>query len=297
MSDMKTIPSADVSFNSEHFAPRENIEKSSSYVPHMAYVVPADMPPLTPEIEREFRALQASVDEGLRDFLRVGDSLMRIRDNKYYRYLGFTVFGDYLSKYWGFSRSKSYEYIQAAGTASSFEDKTDMPENREQFQALNKLPETEREAYWKGFRKDSVASGDVPTARGLKSFIKAGGKTVPAALPPAKPLSPRESAKPLSPRESDKTDISDPAQWQATRVVTYRLIVDGEDLCIKEQTHAGGQVTVYDLYINEYAVGAFPTFGLATARCERYLTDLAAKNPLLPSAPEIERVPYGDDPV
>src|SRR5699024_10779785 len=94
----------------------------------------------------------------------------KIRDDRYYKELGFNTFEEYCQKVWGFERSWVYKKIQAASKLSE----TDFVDFNQQFgqQKTFLLATMENEQ-----RKQATEKG-IPTKEGYKSIDKATQKEI-----------------------------------------------------------------------------------------------------------------------
>jgi hypothetical protein len=67
-----------------------------------------------PDAPESLEAAEAVIERGLGTFLGVGQALARIRDERWYRELGFEIFDDYCRDRWGVTRRYADYQIDAA---------------------------------------------------------------------------------------------------------------------------------------------------------------------------------------
>lgn len=79
--------------------------------------------PLTiaPVSERRLGELEATVKDGLKSFVAVGNALVELREGKGYKLRGYTTFETYCAKVFGFSDRHGRRMIAAAETAKAVE--------------------------------------------------------------------------------------------------------------------------------------------------------------------------------
>lgn len=86
---------------------------------------------LTTTEQQQLAALEATIQEGLREFQRTGAALAEIRDGRLYR-ASHATFDEYLQGRWGFTRQHAGRLISAAEVAQVLEPIGYTPENENQ---------------------------------------------------------------------------------------------------------------------------------------------------------------------
>lgn len=86
---------------------------------------------LSPEQQQQLIALEATIQDGLREFQRTGSALAEIRDQRLYR-ATYATFDEYLAERWHFTRQHAGRLIQAAEVTQILEPVGYMPENEHQ---------------------------------------------------------------------------------------------------------------------------------------------------------------------
>lgn len=104
------------------------------------------------------------IAEGINTFVKVGNALMEIRDQRLYRER-YPTFEEYVGERWSMSRSRAYQMIQAAAVTTSLSTMVDKPRNERQVRALAKVPVEHRDQVWEGATKTAAAGGRPVTAR------------------------------------------------------------------------------------------------------------------------------------
>lgn len=124
---------------------------------------------LTHEERALLTAYEAIIADGLQSFIEVGDSLLRIRDNRLYR-ASHLSFATYCKERWGFSDRYARMLIAAAETVDRVESVgTIVPVNEGQARPLTRLPAEEQPAAW----QEAVALADgQPTARQVQEVVE-----------------------------------------------------------------------------------------------------------------------------
>ena len=88
----------------------------------------------------ELTHAEAAIERGLASFVEVGEALARVRDGRLYRDRHGT-FEAYCRDRWGLPRTRAYDIISAAETASAVSEISDTPPaNEAQAKALRGLP-------------------------------------------------------------------------------------------------------------------------------------------------------------
>ncbi len=63
------------------------------------------------QLEQE---IDSAIEDGARAFVRLGNALAQIRDERYYKEAGYSRFEDYTQEKWEFTRVRAYQLIDAA---------------------------------------------------------------------------------------------------------------------------------------------------------------------------------------
>ncbi len=115
---------------------------------------------------------EATIDRGLQTFVEVGEALALVRDRKLYR-AAHRTFEGYCSVRWNLSRSRAYQFIEAAGVADTLSTIVDTPLPASEAVArkltvLKHEPETMVEVWQETIRDH----GATPTAKQVAQHIE-----------------------------------------------------------------------------------------------------------------------------
>ncbi len=91
-----------------------------------AAAVPREQEWLNGAERDRLRMLEVAIDAGARAFIVMGTALAEIRDSRLYRE-AYDTFEAYCKAKWGISRSRAYEYMDAAGVADRLSGIPDTP--------------------------------------------------------------------------------------------------------------------------------------------------------------------------
>jgi hypothetical protein len=109
----------------------------------------------------ELARCEKIIDAGIRNFVEVGNALMRIRDLRLYRDTHQT-FEAYLSDRWDLSRQYGYQLIASAQAAENVSAIGRHPDNERQVRLLAQLdPETQRRAWKRAMELAEAENGKV----------------------------------------------------------------------------------------------------------------------------------------
>ncbi len=119
---------------------------------------------LTPVQTDRLEELESEIETGLGHFVRVGELLLTIRDEKLYSETHET-FAEYCRQRWGFTRQRAHQYIEAAEVVQTLEAPPEgmstsvdkLPANEAVTRELAKVPKQKRSKAWK---KAVAASGN-----------------------------------------------------------------------------------------------------------------------------------------
>jgi len=127
--------------------------------------------------------LEQQIKKGFDSFIEVSDALWRINHEKLYREQH-SSFEDYCRAKWDMSRSRAYQYINAAATVRSLKGEVStIVDNEAKARAIAKVPEADREGV---LLEAKEKSGGVPTAKEITEAANANApKTKPQPIPTA----------------------------------------------------------------------------------------------------------------
>jgi hypothetical protein len=130
------------------------------------------------------RAYEATIEEGLSSFIRVGNALAAIRDGRLYRTTHET-FEDYCRSRWKFGRQRAYSLIDAASIAVEMFELSDTPPMVESHAAeLANAPKEQRATVWKEAVESAPRKSDGSpkvTASKVRAVIERKRSPAPAA--------------------------------------------------------------------------------------------------------------------
>ena len=115
---------------------------------------------------QELTQLETKINEGLKTFMDVGASLLRIRDARLYRH-DYSTFEEYCQKRWGMQRNyankmiAASEVIQNLGTIVPI-----LPTTESQVRPLTKLEPEEQTIVWQR------ATGTAPNGRVTAAYVQ-----------------------------------------------------------------------------------------------------------------------------
>ncbi len=112
-------------------------------------------------------------------FLKIGQALKEIRDNRLYRQALFDSFDTYTRERWDMGKSHAYRLIKSYEVIYNLSPIGDkLPANESQVRPLAQLDSIEQRRIW----KQIINSGMELTARNIKKFIESR-KTPPVSKP------------------------------------------------------------------------------------------------------------------
>ena len=118
--------------------------------------------------QEQINRLESIIESNQRNFHSVGKALKQIRDNHFYRNLGFDSFESYVKGRWDFGKSHTYRLIDAAQVIDNLSPIGDiLPVNEAQCRLLSPFEAFDQKKIWREFLKSDFAL----TARQLRNFI------------------------------------------------------------------------------------------------------------------------------
>ena len=118
--------------------------------------------------QEQISRLELIIESNQRNFYSVGKALKQIRDNHFYRTLGFDSFESYVKDRWDFGKSHTYRLIDAAQVLDNLSPIGDiLPVNEAQCRLLTPFESFDQTKIWRAF----LNSGFTLTARQLRNFI------------------------------------------------------------------------------------------------------------------------------
>lgn len=171
-------------------------------------------------IERDLlRECETTINDGVESYIKVGCSLMTIRDQRLYRETDKT-FEAYCQRRWNFTRRNANYLITAADTAKDLGSMLPKPVNARQAVALSESPSEKRREVWKdavkSAPKDSNGHAKVTAAVVRRSVEKVTGSNG----------SHRESNKPKEPEKPSHP-------WDEYNAGVEEIIRDAKSLASK----------------------------------------------------------------
>lgn len=101
------------------------------------------------QLEQE---IDAAIEDGARAFVRLGNALAQIRDERHYKEAGYTRFEDYTQEKWEFTRVRAYQLIDAArvyGYLVENFDKKQLPKGESAIRKLRHLSKEQCIDIWR----------------------------------------------------------------------------------------------------------------------------------------------------
>lgn len=126
---------------------------------------------------KQLAACERVIKRGMRSFIAVGTTLLKIRKERLY-HPEYRTFDEYCRKRWGWSRIHAHRQIQAADIGAKLlprgnaldGEKADIPETEKQIRPLAQLPPEQRQAAWDAAVK--YAPNGKPTARQVAAVVR-----------------------------------------------------------------------------------------------------------------------------
>jgi hypothetical protein len=137
-----------------------------------------ELEPLDDSEKIQLATLEVIIEEGLKDFIRVGNALMRIRESKLYREYG--TFKEYISERWHISITQGYRLMDTAYIAQSLEEQkstrsgTFSPTNYWQLTPLQRLGTSRRpnpEAWIEAWEMACKSMKNTPTEKAVSTQV------------------------------------------------------------------------------------------------------------------------------
>ncbi len=117
--------------------------------------------------QQQINRLESIIESNQCNFHSVGNALKQIRDNHFYRNLGFDSFESYVKDRWDFGKSHTYRLIDAARVIDNLSPIGDiLPVNEAQCRLLTPFESFDQ----RKIRREFLKSGFTLTARQLKNF-------------------------------------------------------------------------------------------------------------------------------
>jgi len=120
------------------------------------------------ETGERLAVLEATIQNGLKTFIEVGNALLEIRDRNLYREQGYTTFQDYCCKRWQMGRAHAYRLIDAASVAANLSPMGDVPATERQARELAVLPPELQLQVWGLLTEEKPQ----PTAKEIRAAIQ-----------------------------------------------------------------------------------------------------------------------------
>jgi len=118
--------------------------------------------------QEQINRLESIIESNQRNLHSVGNALKQIRDNHFYRDLGFDSFEAYAKNRWDIGKSHAYRLIDAAQVVDHLSPIGDsLPLNEAQCRLLSPFESLDQRKIWRAFLQTGLAL----TARQLKIFI------------------------------------------------------------------------------------------------------------------------------
>ena len=118
--------------------------------------------------QEQIMRLESIIASNQRNWHRLGNALKQIRDQHFYRNLGFDSFEAYAKNRWDIGKSHAYRLIDAAQVIDHLSPIGDrLPLNEAQCRLLSPFESFDQRKIWRAFLK----SGRALTARQLRIFI------------------------------------------------------------------------------------------------------------------------------
>lgn len=139
-------------------------------------------------IARTLPELEAVVERGLNLFMEVGEALTEIRDRHLYQERGYTRFEDYCQEFFGISRIRAYQFIEAAQTIEAMDEvlttvNTPPPSTERQVRELVPLAREDPAAATEVWDDVYHATDGHPTAAAVREAVRERRPAGPSPAP------------------------------------------------------------------------------------------------------------------
>lgn len=135
--------------------------------------------PLTSQEQKQLKKLESQVEEGVRSYIKTGEALKEIHDNKLYREYG--TFEEYVQDRWDFEGRTAYRYIKSAELAEQMRPIGHiLPPNESVARELSKVKDPQKRIeVW----QELTATNPEPKAREVRAVVeKLNSKPQPASI-------------------------------------------------------------------------------------------------------------------
>jgi hypothetical protein len=138
--------------------------------------MPRELEPLDRREKSRLALLEGVIEEGLLDFIRVGNALLEIRESKLYREWG--TFKEYMRERWHVSESQGYALMDTAYIADALKktigSNSFQPQNHWQLTPLRRLGTSRRpnpDAWAEAWKNACVNMKTVPTEKAVSAQV------------------------------------------------------------------------------------------------------------------------------
>ena len=121
------------------------------------------------QLEQE---IDSAIEDGAKTFVRLGNALAQIRDERHYKEAGYTRFEDYTQERWEFTRIRAYQLIDAArvyGYLSETFDQKQLPKGESSIRKMGRLTQAQCIAIW----QQALERSPRPTRALITELVKA----------------------------------------------------------------------------------------------------------------------------
>lgn len=121
------------------------------------------------QLEQE---VDSAIEDGAKAFVRLGNALARIRDERHYKEAGYTRFEDYTQEKWEFTRIRAYQLIDAArvyGYLVENFDKKQLPKGESAIRKMGRLSKEQCIEIW----QQALERSPKPTRALINELVKA----------------------------------------------------------------------------------------------------------------------------
>lgn len=117
----------------------------------------------TPDQQARNEELKSTIAQRMRGFVEIGDCLMEIRDNRFYRIDGYETFEQYCKEYWHFSDVRARQFISAAKVHANLKAAgiEELPEREYQVRSIVSLPPDQQVETWQAALKEKPTSNRI----------------------------------------------------------------------------------------------------------------------------------------
>lgn len=117
----------------------------------------------TPDQKARNEELKSTIAQRMRGFVEIGDCLMEIRDNRFYRIDGYETFEQYCREFWHFSDVRARQFIGAAKVHANLRAAgiEELPDREYQVRSITSLPPDQQVETWQAALEEKPSASRI----------------------------------------------------------------------------------------------------------------------------------------